>query len=222
LAEFAGADPGSTVTGEIAAVVPDFSVNAVEEKVRPTIYGGSPRQRLILNVKLTGRAIPETLAAIDRLWLATGAKDPIDRFFLDDYIQNLYLAVLREAQALGVFAVLGMVLASLGLLGLSAATTERRTKEIGIRKAMGAQTRDILRMLLWQFTKPVLLASLIAWPLSGFILSGWLSGFAYHVTLQPWLFLAATLLALLITLVTVSGHAWQVARAKPVLALRYE
>ena len=115
-----------------------------------------------------------------------------------------------------------MVLGCLGLFGLSVSAAERRTKEIGVRKAMGASTGDILKLLLWQFTKPVLLASLIAWPLSGFILSGWLSGFAYHVTLQPWLFLAATLLALLITLVTVSGHAWQVARAKPVLALRYE
>jgi putative ABC transport system permease protein len=222
LAEFSAAPAGSTITGEIAAVVPDFSINAVEEKIRPTIYGGSSRRDELISVKLSGRDIPEILAAIDRLWPATGSKEPINRFFLDDYLQNLYLSVLREAQALGVFAVLGMLLASLGLLGLSAATAERRTKEIGIRKAMGAETSDILRMLLWQFTRPVLLASLLAWPLSGFILSRWLNGFAYHVTLQPWLFLAATLQALLITLVTVSGHAWHVARAKPVLALRYE
>src|SRR5262249_46895700 len=153
-----------------------------------------------INVRLTGRDIPETLAAIDRISLATGSDKPLERFFLNDYIQNLYLVVLREAQAFGVFAAVAPVLACLGLLRLSAATADTRTREIGIRKAMGAGTADILRMLLWQFSTPVLWASLLAWPLTAVLLSYWLDGFAEHVSLRPWPFLAASAAALLIAL----------------------
>jgi putative ABC transport system permease protein len=176
----------------------------------------------LINVKLAGRDIPETLEMIDRLWSATGSSGRIDRFFLNDYIQNLYLSMLREAQAFSVFSGVAVLLACLGLVGLSASATERRTKEIGIRKAMGAGSGDIVRLLVWEFTKPVLWANAIAWPAAAFFMNGWLHGFAYHVGLQPWLFIAATALALLVALLTVSVQSYQVARDKPILALRYE
>jgi len=207
----------------IVAVVPDFSFDAAAQKIRPAVFLEEPPGRYqLINIRLTGRKIPETLAAIDRISVATGAEKPLDRFFLDEYIEGLYLAVLREAQAFGIFAVLALVLACLGLLGLSAATADSRTREIGIRKAMGAGTADILRMLLWQFSTPILWASLLAWPLTGFLISHWLDGFADHVELRPWPFLASSALALVIALLTVGAHATQIARAKPVAALRYE
>jgi putative ABC transport system permease protein len=87
---------------------------------------------------------------------------------------------------------------------------------------MGAETRDIMRMLLWQFSRPVLYGSLIAWPVAAYIMHRWLQGFAYHVELGPWLFIATTALTLIVALVTVSAHCWPVARAKPAAALRYE
>jgi len=208
---------------EIVAVIPDFAFDVGLQKIRPTLYLAAPEgQYRLINVKLAGDEIPKTLAAIDRIGASTGAEAPLDRIFLGQYIQNLYVSVLKEAQALAVFAAVAVVLACLGLLGLAAAAAERRTREIGIRKAMGAGTTDILRMLLWQFSTPIIWANLLAWPVSALLLKRWLEGFADHVNLSLLTFVAAGALALVIALATVAGHALVLARAKPVEALRYE
>ncbi len=217
----------------IVAVIPDFSIDTVHERIRPGMFAIAPARSepivgqthddyTLFSVKLRGRDIPETLAAIDRLWRRTGHNEPPDRFFLDSYIQNLYVAVLRQAQSFAACAAVAVLLACLGLAGLSTALANQRTKEIGIRKAMGAQTRDILRLLLWQFAKPVLLASLLAWAIAAVLMSRWLQTFAYHVTLDPVLFVAAAAGALLLALATVGAHCYSVARANPILALRYQ
>ena len=117
---------------------------------------------------------------------------------------------------------LALLLAAMGLFGLAAFTVERRTREIGVRKALGAHTSDVTRLLLWQFAKPVLAANLIAWPLVAWLMLRWLKGFAYHIDLPLWLFPAAAAAALSIALLTVSGHSMRVARAAPVKALRHE
>jgi putative ABC transport system permease protein len=215
---------GSTQTVPISGVIPDFSLDSVEHKIEAQEFVATAKDSTfdLISVKLTGHQIPETLAAIDGLWKGTGAKDPINRIFLDLRIQLMYLAMLREAQLFGVFALVAVVLACLGLLGLAASIAERRTHEIGIRKALGADTRNIIRLLLQQFAKPVLWANLIAWPVTAYAMHRWLQGFAYHVDLRLWLFPAAAGLALLIALITVSTHSILVARAKPVGALRYE
>jgi len=208
---------------EIVGVVRDFSIASVEKALPPTIYVPSPASSIYIDVKLRGDRIPETLSAIDALWARTGGgTEPLSRFFLDDWVQDLYLSVLRLSQWFGLMAGIAVLLACLGLIGLSASTTERRTKEIGIRKAMGATRTEILRLMLWQFVKPLLWACLIAAPVSAYLMSIWLSGFAYHVDLTPWPFLGAAGLALAIAALTVSTHCQAVARAKPVAALRYE
>ena len=208
----------------VIGVIPDFSFDSVEHTIEAQAFGVIPMDSGLdlINVKLTGHQIPETLSAIDRLWMATGPKTPISRVFLQERIQAMYLAMLREAQLFGVFASIAVVLASLGLLGLAASIAERRTREIGIRKALGADTGRIIRLLLQQFTKPVLWANLIAWPVTAYAMHRWLQGFAYHVELRLWLFPAAAALALVIALLTVSTHSILIARAKPVAALRYE
>ena len=153
---------------------------------------------------------------------AANPTETIDRQFLDAYIQNLYLSVQRQEQALAISAAVAVTIACLGLVGLSASLAQRRTKEIGIRKAMGAGTADVLRMLLWQFTRPVLASMLIAWLVAGMLMNRWLHGFAYHVKLDPWLMVAAAAAGLVIALATVSVHCILIARARPVAALRYE
>jgi len=215
--------PGAEVGGEeVIAVVPDFSLVSIEKAIKPMAYFFEPDQRYLISVKLAADDIPATLAAIDRAWAATGAKEPTNRFFLDERLEQMYLSMLRQAQAFGVFAMVTVLLAAFGLFGLSAASVARRTREIGIRKALGANTGDVLRLLLWQFGKPVVLANLIAWPLAGWAMQRWLNGFAYRIDLPLWLFPVAAVAALAIALVTVSAHSIRVARAKPVAALRYE
>jgi putative ABC transport system permease protein len=207
----------------VAGVVADFWLGSVEHPMYAQVFEVIPNYPYnLINVKLTGLKIPETLAAIDNLWKSTGAQDPINRVFLDEHIQLRYLRMLREAQLFGIFSGIAILLACLGLLGLAASIAERRTREIGIRKALGADTGRIIGLLLRQFAAPALWANLIAWPVSAYALHRWLEGFAYHVDLAVWLFPAAALLALVIALLTVSTHSVLVARARPVDALRYE
>jgi putative ABC transport system permease protein len=216
------------IDGIIIGVVRDFSLFPSDAPVEPTAYSvgwpligfASPYQ--LLHVKLRGRDIPETLAAIDALWRKTGADTPIERIFLDSYIQNLMINLARQGQAYAVFAGIATLLACLGLFALSIATAERRTKEIGIRKAMGASSRDIVLLLLWQFLKPVLAAGLIAVPLTWALMQHWLAGYAYHVAPSPWPYVAAVASAVLIATATVITHAILTARAVPATALRYE
>ena len=119
-------------------------------------------------------------------------------------------------------AILAVLIGCVGLFGLASFNTARRVREIGIRKTLGASTRDILQLLISQFLRPVLLANLIAWPLAWFAMRGWLSGFDQRIPLSPGYFLAATALTLVIAVGTVAGQAFAVARAEPAKALRHE
>ncbi len=208
----------------VIGVIPDFSLGSVERRIEAVAYVVTPADNdfNLINIRLSGQQIPETLTAIDRAWKASGAAKPIDRLFLKEHIQSLYVAMLHEAQLFAVFTAVAVVLACLGLLGLAASIAERRTREIGIRKALGADTGNVIELLLRQFARPVLWANLIAWPVTAYAMHRWLQGFAYHVDLAVWLFPAAAGLALLIALLTVTAHSILVARARPVAALRYE
>ena len=115
-----------------------------------------------------------------------------------------------------------MIIGCLGLFGLAAFTAERRTKEIGIRKVLGARTRDIVRLLVWQFSRPVIIANIIAWPVAWWMMRDWLNGFDQRIALTPIPFVIAAAIALGIAIATVVGHAVKVARANPIHALRYE
>lgn len=207
---------------EIIAVVPDFSLVSVEKAVKPTAYFFEPTQQHLISVKIAADGIPATLAANDRAWAATGSPEPTNRFFLDERLEQMYLSMLRQAQAFGVLAAVTVVLAAFGLFALAAASVARRTREIGIRKALGANTGDVLRLLLWSFAKPVVAANLIAWPLAGLAMQRWLDGFAYSIGLPLWLFPATAVAAMLIAMATVSAHSISIALAKPVVALRHE
>jgi putative ABC transport system permease protein len=207
---------------QIVGVVRDFTLNSIRTPIDPTIYFVDPIADQIIVARFDGRRLPETLVAIDRLWRNTGHDRPIVRGFESQWVQQLYRDVTIQGVVIAVCSGLAILIACLGLFALAAFTTERRTKEIGVRKAMGASTFDVVRLLVWQFTQPVLWANLIAWPLAWWAMRRWLDGFAYRVDLPAWLFLAAAAAAVAIAWLTVSVHSWLVARARPVLALRYE
>lgn len=209
-------------TREIIGVVRDFSLAPVTEPVPPTAFVHAPADYGAVHVKLAGQEVPETLARIDAAWRRAGGQGTPHRFFIEEDVQRRYLSLLRQGQAFGIFSLVAALLGCLGLLGLAAAIIARRTREIGIRKALGAQTGDVMRLLLWQFSKPVAWAGLIAWPVAGWVMQRWLSGFAYRIDMPLWLFPLAAGAALLIALLVVSAHARRAARELPVVALRHE
>jgi putative ABC transport system permease protein len=160
--------------------------------------------------------------AIRGVWRRVGEAKPIDLFFFERHTAQLYASIMQIGTLLAVAAGVAVFIGCLGLFALSAFTTERRTKEIGVRKALGANRLDILRMLIWEFSRPVLWANLVVWPISFYFINRWLRGFAYHIDLAPWMFAAAGFAAWVIAWLTVIGHTTRVAAARPVQSLRYE
>jgi putative ABC transport system permease protein len=212
--------PGTIGPSEIIGVSPDFALDTRRELYRQILYV-DPASFSVLSVRLIGPQIPEALSAIDAAWSQI-MHTSIHRRFLSQNLQDMYADIRLQGTAITLGASLAGVIAALGLFGLSAHSAERRTKEIGIRKAMGASRGDILRMLLWQFARPILWANLIAWPAALYLMHHWLQGFAHHVSLNPLIFVGASTVSIVIALATVAGHALLVARAHPAAALRYE
>jgi len=210
------------VTANVVGVVSDVRYRSARDPVQPIIYyyitNGAFNQ---LMVRFNGN--PQTAqATVERVWKRSVPGLSFNSRFVEDIIHDLYNIDEKSAQLFGMFAILAVVIGCLGLFGLAAFTAERRTKEIGVRKVLGARTRDIVRLLVWQFSRPVLIANLVAWPIAWWLMRGWLNGFDTRVTLTPLPFVEAGLLAVIIAAGTIAGHAMRVAQASPIKALRYE
>jgi putative ABC transport system permease protein len=178
-------------------------------------------QSVVLSLKLDGHATPDALEAIDRTWTELGGSGPLPRIFFEQAMQNMYLDLRRQTQVFSVFAGVAIFIAVLGLVGLAAHAAVTRTKEIGIRKAVGGGRVEIMRLLLWQFSQPVLLANVIAWPVAYYVMGVWLQGFARRVELDWWMFAGAAAATLAIAVAAVAMHTWAMAGARPVEALRH-
>ena len=212
--------PPSAEPSTIIGVVPDMPVS-VRLAAEPTFYyvGWSLSR---LSIRLNGQDIPGTARAIQATWKRVGNGQPMEETFLAQSRLDLYLDLVIQGTTIALCAGLAVFIACLGLFALSAYTTDRRTKEIGVRKAMGADTRQVVLLLLWQFTIPVLVATAVALPIGFLAMGWWLRGFAYHVDLPLWTFVLAAAAAVAIAWGTVSWQSFMVARAKPAAALRYE
>jgi len=206
----------------IVGVLADAKVHGAREPVAPMIYVNVPSMGLNISVRLRPGQISHTLSFIDRTWHAFMPAVAIQRGFLDQGFDQLYAQDKREGAMLGAFVIVAVLIGCLGLYGLAVFTAERRTKEIGIRKVSGARTADIVKLMLWRISVPVLLANLIAWPLAYAYLRNWLDGYAYRIALNPFYFLAGGAVALVIAWVTVYANTLRLARSSPVHALRYE
>jgi putative ABC transport system permease protein len=205
----------------VVGVVKDSRFRSVREPIDAIMFLGTREGHTDMVIRYTGD--PAAVRnAVERIWRESASDVPFEAKFSEAIIEDLYNAEEKRAQLFAGFAVLAVVIACLGLFGLAAFTAERRTKEIGIRKVLGARTMDIVRLLVWQFSRPVLIANLIAWPVAWWAMRDWLNGFDTRMALTPVPFLVAGGLALLIAGVTIAGHAFKVARANPIRALRYE
>ena len=214
---------GARLEHTIVGVMPDTHYQSMRRVIRPEMYRMRPEFYTNIAVRFVGDPAP-VLAAIEALWRETVNTVPFQYHFVDEAMAEEFTEEAATGTLLAFFAGLAVFVACLGLYGLASFTAERRTKEIGVRKVLGAKIIDIVRLLVWQFSKPVLLANLIAWPLAAWGMLTWLEAFPYR--LDAWLLLpvsaAAGLLALLIAWITVGGNAAHVARSKPIEALRYE
>jgi len=206
----------------IVGVTADTRIDGARQAARPIIYLYDRTDSDQVSVRIAADHAPEALAFIDDSWRRFAPNVAIARHFLTDDFEKLYQDDGRQGRMFGIFVGIAIFIACLGLFGLAAFSTERRTREIGIRKVFGARTRDLVVLLLWQFSIPVLIANAIAWPVAWYYLHGWLQGFDYHIPLSPIYFLAGSVIALAIAWATVFVHACRVANANPIHALRYE
>ncbi|MBB5986719.1 ABC transporter permease [Sphingobium lignivorans] len=214
-------DEGGIMKLTIIGVVTDSRFRSVRTPIEPIMFFVNTNNTNWLDVRYDGNPA-EVRAGVERVWRSFAPDVPFKAEFSDAIMARTYQRIDARAQMFGMFALLAVVIGCLGLFGLAAFTAERRTKEIGIRKVLGAGTFDIVRLLVWQFTRPVVIANLIAWPIAWWAMRDWLNQFDARMPLGPTPFLLAGLLALLIAVVTIAAHAVRVARTNPIKALRYE
>jgi putative ABC transport system permease protein len=215
-------EPGTGMVNiTIIGVVGDSRFRTVRTPIDPIMFQNVSTGPAWMVIRYNGD--PSTVeAAIARQWKQITNEVPFQAKFSEDIIRELYKAEDARAQIFALFSLLAVIIGCLGLFGLAAFTAERRTKEIGIRKVLGARTRDIVRLLVWQFSRPVIIANVIAWPVAWWMMRNWLNTFDERIALTPVPFVIAAAIALGIAIATVVGHAVKVARANPIHALRYE
>ncbi len=206
----------------VVGVVADMRFGTPRDPVDALAYGYQPGggYRSDLVIRTTGDTAP-VLARLETLWRRIAPTVPPMAMTVDQKLyDSFYRQDVQRSRLFTIGAVLAVLIGCIGLYGLAAFDTARRVQEIGIRKVLGASTGDILRLLLRQFLRPVVIANLVAWPIAWGAMSRWLGGFDDRITLSPFFFLASSALALLIAATTVVGQTWRVARAEPSYALR--
>jgi hypothetical protein len=213
---------GSNFKGTIVGVVKDYHFTPLRGKIDPLILIYYPPQCRTLFIKLDGQNVRRTLDDIGAVWKKF-APDSEFRFqFLDEALDSLYRSEERTGTIFRYFAFLAVIVSCLGLFGLASFMAEQRTKEIGIRKVLGASIPGIVVLFAKEFTRWVLAANFLAWPAAYFAVRQWLQGYAYRIGVGPGPFLMAAALSTLIALLTVSYHSLRSARSHPADAIRYE
>jgi putative ABC transport system permease protein len=206
----------------VIGVVKDYHSTSLREKIEPMILFYDPTQCTTLAVRIAPSNIQKTLDLIRNKWKELLPQKPFDYFFLDESFDSQYRAEERMGNLTLRFSVLAVFIGCLGLFGMASYSTEQRTKEIGIRKVLGASAGVIVRMLSKEYVFLVVIGNLIAWPAAYLLMKSWLDNFAYRTPLSLWVFLAAAMLSLTVALLTVSYQSIKAALSNPVSSLRYE
>ncbi len=209
-------------TGKIIGVARDFHFASLHEKIGPFVFYRYSGPKSFIFIKTRPGKAPAALADAHSIWRHYFPDQPFDYSFLDDDFDHLYKADSKTSTLMLLFSAIAIVISCLGLVGLAAFTAQRRIKEIGIRKVLGATLTDIITLLSWEFLRLVLLSVLIATPVAWWATSLWLRDFAYHIPLGGWTFALAGAIAIGIALVTVSTQSLKAAASNPAKNLRTE
>jgi putative ABC transport system permease protein len=209
--------------GTIVGIAKDFNFNSLHHKIE-TLFMLYARDVWYseISVKIDGRKAEQAISHIQSSWKKLVADQPLQYSFLDEHFKELYKADMQVSEIVAILAMLAIVISCLGLFGLASYSAERRVKEIGIRKVMGASVQNVVTLLSRDFIKLVLIANIIAWPITWFAVSKWLQDFAYRININLWIFIAAGIGAVLIALLTISFQAIKAAIANPITSLRME
>jgi putative ABC transport system permease protein len=216
-------DAYTNARGKIIGVVKDFNIHSLQQPIEPLIIllGRKSFFTYVL-IRISPDHMASTLSFIEKTWKQYDTQHVFSYSFLDSFFQSQYQGERRMGTIFRIFALLAVIIASLGLFGLSNFMIEQRTREIGIRKAHGASVMNILLMLSMQFSVWVMIASLISLPLGYFVARNWLESFAYRTSNGISVFVISVLMAITVTLLTISYQAWRTARMNPVESLKYE
>ncbi len=209
--------------GYIVGIAKDFNFNSLHYKIETMfLFNQKKWGYSTLSVKINGSKKAEAIAFIRSTWKNIFPEHPFEYQFLDDHFKEVYRTDAQITQMVGILASLAIMISCLGLFGLASYSAERRIKEIGVRKVLGASVSNIVNLLSRHFIKLVLVANLIAWPLAWFTVNRWMQDYAYRIAMSWWVFALAGIVALVIALVTVSLLATKAAMANPVESLRTE
>jgi putative ABC transport system permease protein len=208
--------------GKIVGVVKDFHMHSLHLPIMPLYIFLDPGRTNRVSIKLRGGDMPSALAFVRRTWEKFAPEYPFEYSFFDDIFDRAYRVERRLGTMFSVFAGLAVLIACLGLLGLAAFTAEQKTKEIGIRKVLGASTSGVIALLSREFMKWVVVANVVAWPIGYFAMRSWLSNFAYRTSLTVPMFLGAAFAAFLIAAAVISVQTYRAATADPARSMRYE
>jgi len=211
----------NNVQGNIIGIVKDFNFKSIRTKVEPLVIRQGDYHQYILT-RISSSNITQTINKMKIIWKENYPEYPFELHFFNTEFEKLYETEKRTGKVFSFFTVLAILISCLGLFGLASFTTEQRTKEIGIRKVLGASLGQILSQLSSDYLKWVLLANFIAWPSAWFIMNRWLQNFAYRIQINIFFFLLAGIAVCMIALITVSFQTIKAANANPVNALKYE
>jgi putative ABC transport system permease protein len=208
--------------GTVIGVVSDFNMYSIHEAIHPMVIGLNSSMCREIAIRINTDNVQQTIAFLKDSWKATGGTTPFEFEFTNDILKKLYAADIRFSKTIALMAGIAILIASLGLFGLSLLISQQKTKEIGIRKINGARIIEVIAMLNRDFLGWVVIAFVIACPISFYATNKWLDNFAYRTELNWWIFALAGLLAMTIALMTVSWQSFKAATRNPVEALRYE
>jgi putative ABC transport system permease protein len=208
--------------GKIIGVVKDFHFKSLQNEIKPLSIRIEPNGCNLVSIKVSANNLPGTISAIENKWNTLIPARPFSYFFLDEYFDEQYKSEQRFGKLFLNFSILAIIISCLGLLGLASYSTMQRTREIGIRKVLGATVSNIVNLLSKDFLKLVIVAIVIASPIAYFAVHKWLQDFAYRIPISWWIFVVAAVAAALIAVLTVSFQAIKAAVTNPVVSLRSE